>query len=602
MAVSSFSAVSTGGNNFYVKLTGSTTTATVASKPAGEYSIASSLSDVTKDVYLFAADGSQAGYSGNTGITATKDFVKIVILGGTTNDFIFFENVPTYGSTQTTSEVTAGPVAISTTPTDLKFTNDTTTITGANFADNVSVSFVGQDAVVRVAKSVIRSNANSLIVTRPDLLPVTASPFSIKISNPGVSDPVGSAVNIISNAITAGSAPVWVTTSPLTSFTKGTAYSTTLSATDADGSITYSIASGSLPTGLSLVGSTGVISGTPTTSASATFTARATDTGGNFVDRVFSLPNPDPVWVTAAGALTDMVIGTAYSYQLQATNDDTLTYTKTSGTFPTGLSMSTSGLISGTPTAGNSNAPFTIRITDPNGAYVERSFTIGASVYVNITSTQSWTAPAGVTSVSAALIAGGGSGAVSSSSYSGGGGGAGGVLLQTLTVSPGTAYTITIGAGGAGVGAYNIGNMGANTTFGALATANGGGFGGSPYNTAWYARAGGSGGGAYPPDGTPGAGTTGQGFAGGSWASNLGGAGGGGGSAGSGTTPGTGKNVSAYNNVGITTIGAGGGTRTSNGSGTVGGANTGDGGGGGGFGGWDGGAGGSGRVLIRYVL
>jgi hypothetical protein len=88
--------------------------------------------------------------------------------------------------------------------------------------------------------------------------------------------------------------------------------------------------------------------------------------------------------------------------------------------------------------------------------------------------TQTWTAPAGVTSVEV-LVVGGGGGGVS------GGGGAGGVVYHSgLAVTPGTAYTLTVGSGGVG----GVANAGANRSGGQSSTfhtitANGGGHGGS---------------------------------------------------------------------------------------------------------------------------
>lgn len=70
---------------------------------------------------------------------------------------------------------------------------------------------------------------------------------------------------------------------------------------------------------------------------------------------------------------------------------------------------------------------------------------------VFITSTQSWTAPADVTSVDILLVGGGGgAGGNGGTATASGGGGGGGVLQDSVPVTPNTAYTITIGAGGAG--------------------------------------------------------------------------------------------------------------------------------------------------------
>ena len=75
-----------------------------------------------------------------------------------------------------------------------------------------------------------------------------------------------------------GTAPT-ITTASLPNGTVGTAYSQTLTATG-ETPITWSIDSGTLPTGLSLAG-TGVISGTPTTAATSAFTVKAINAKGN---------------------------------------------------------------------------------------------------------------------------------------------------------------------------------------------------------------------------------------------------------------------------------------------------------------------------------
>ncbi len=63
----------------------------------------------------------------------------------------------------------------------------------------------------------------------------------------------------------------------LPSGTQGAAYSQTISALGGISPYTYSITSGSLPTGISLNSSTGVISGTPSVSGTYSFTVTATD-------------------------------------------------------------------------------------------------------------------------------------------------------------------------------------------------------------------------------------------------------------------------------------------------------------------------------------
>jgi hypothetical protein len=222
-----------------------------------------------------------------------------------------------------------------------------------------------------------------------------------------------------------------------------------------------------------------------------------------------------------------------------------------------------------------------------------------------------WQQITGSFAVSYLFVAGGAGGGVCNSFgfRGGGGGGAGGVLVGSVTVQPGTAYTITVGAGGAA--AVN----GSNTT--ALGfTAVRGGFGGGQ---ASVAASGGSGGGSQgSTSSAPGSGTAGQGNDGGYALSSdqCGGGGGGaaaiganatsttGGSGGAGTSSsisgslvyyagGGGAGISNVNGSGLTAgsggIGGGGqggtpGTQNTPGDGAVkatnGTANTGGGGGG----------------------
>jgi hypothetical protein len=223
------------------------------------------------------------------------------------------------------------------------------------------------------------------------------------------------------------------------------------------------------------------------------------------------------------------------------------------------------------------------------------------------------------------VIAGGGGGNI------GGGGGAGGLLSSSAsTVLTGnTAYTITIGSGGA------ANSSGVDSSFSTIATAIGGGAGGS-YGTGGVngtsgGSGGGGGGGSGGTGGTGGAGTSGQGFAGNSGGVNLtyfGAGGGGGGSSAIGSLGGTNNGgaggagtANSISGSSVTYAGGGGGGSAGSGSGGSGGAggsggggtggssangtagsvNTGSGGGGAGVGGSSGGSGGSGKVVISYL-
>ena len=105
--------------------------------------------------------------------------------------------------------------------------------------------------------------------------PTTAgtSNFTVKAAN-GTSPDDTQALSItIAAAPIVGTAPT-ITTTSLAGGQEGSAYSQTLAATGT-APITWSVNVGSLPAGLSLNGSTGVISGTPTTAGTSNFTIMA---------------------------------------------------------------------------------------------------------------------------------------------------------------------------------------------------------------------------------------------------------------------------------------------------------------------------------------
>jgi hypothetical protein len=558
VSVSKFTS-SSGLNDFNLNIQAANSTVTFdAEKAQGSYSIVSSSNDTSIDFYAYASDGSLAGYTATKSFTATRNFTKMVVLGGTIGDVISFTYKTTYSTAQETAETTAGPFITNVNPSSLPNINSTTTVSGGNFASGVTATFYGSDSNTYPAKSVVVGSPQSLIVTRPDVFPTSANPYTLKVSNPGVTDPTGSAVNVVSNSITAGSAPVWTTTSgSIGAFSKNVPFSTTVVATDADSgsTITYSIAPGySLPAGLSLGSSTGIISGTPTVSSPATFSfyLRATDTGGNYVDRSFTLADSGPTWVSSGTVLTLGGTGSfTGSVQLSATDDSGATpaYSIASGSLPTGLSLSSSGLISGSAsTAGTYN--FTVNATDANGTPTTSGTltivvnpSIGSTLY-RTSGTYTFTVPAGVSLLSVVAIGGGGgawptsqSGGVSyfnSTSVvagyggvaSGGGQNAGGGYVGDGGGNGGASWTSnTNGAGGGGGAGGYTGNGGSAGDYNSVnAGAGSGGGGGGGQGGASDNGGGGGGTGVYGSGG--GSGAAGSGARGGGGAGSYGGAGG----------------------------------------------------------------------------
>jgi hypothetical protein len=135
----------------------------------------------------------------------------------------------------------------------------------------------------------------------------------------------------------------------------GAAYSRGLAATGGTGSYQWSLQAGALPPGITLAAS-GSISGTPTEAGEFGFTASVTS-GGQAASRALTISVAwPPVAITTSG-LPDAFLGSAYLAELAAIGGDgSYAWSLTAGQLPAGLSLSSDGRVTGTPTgvgAGN---------------------------------------------------------------------------------------------------------------------------------------------------------------------------------------------------------------------------------------------------------
>lgn len=167
----------------------------------------------------------------------------------------------------------------------------------------------------------------------------------------------------------------FITTSTLADAYQGLAYSQTLAASGGLSPYTWSLASGTLPAGLTLNPSTGVISGTPTGTGSATFDIRATDSNSAQITKTFTVVGRTPPSVTTS-TLPDAYVGTAFNQTLAGSGGATPYTWAVSPALPAGLSLTTStGAISGTPTAAAASATYTFTLTDANGKTATKNIT-----------------------------------------------------------------------------------------------------------------------------------------------------------------------------------------------------------------------------------
>jgi hypothetical protein len=179
---------------------------------------------------------------------------------------------------------------------------------------------------------------------------------------------------------------------PLAPGTVGSPYSKTLSAllTFAPGQtqvpsspLAWSIAAGALPPGLALGAGDGVLTGTPTTVGSYTFTVQAVLDAQRSDVETYTINVAQPVVITspftAPAVPPKSEVGVPFSATLTPSGGNgTFTWALAGGTLPTGVVFGTTdGTVSGTPrTAGR--FPFSVTLTDSDG----RTTTLNATLVV----------------------------------------------------------------------------------------------------------------------------------------------------------------------------------------------------------------------------
>ena len=175
-----------------------------------------------------------------------------------------------------------------------------------------------------------------------------------------------------------GTAPI-ITTQDLPDGSEGSAYSADLEALGA-APIAWMLSDGSLPTGLTF-SPYGLISGTPTTPGVYSFTVKVSNIVGS-ATKLFTIVVPFseviPPKITTT-ALTQGYTGSPYGFRLQAdgTSAELTSLTWSANSLPEGLTLSTSGYLSGTPTAAGTYS-FDVQVSNSQGSD-SKNFTINIS-------------------------------------------------------------------------------------------------------------------------------------------------------------------------------------------------------------------------------
>jgi hypothetical protein len=231
-------------------------------------------------------------------------------------------------------------------------------------------------------------NSSTGVISGKPAGPSGASNFTVTVTDK--SNPAQTASKNLSIAINLPPPPTIAPTS-LPNGNVGTPYNQTLTVSAGLGpNYTWTVSSGTLPAGLTLTGnnSTATVTGTPTTQqTNVGFTVQVTDssvppqTGTQNYTVTINPPMPLNV-TTTSGSLPQGTLNSAYpATNLSASGGIqpyTWTVTSLPATFPTGLALSGSGQITGTPTTANTYN-FTVQVKDS----VNTTATANLSIVVN---------------------------------------------------------------------------------------------------------------------------------------------------------------------------------------------------------------------------
>ena len=181
---------------------------------------------------------------------------------------------------------TPGVVSVSGNYLESSATN-TLEITGTNFTTGAIASAIGTNGVEVNANS---TTVNSIVSVTAVFSGLSAAyePYDMKVTN------TSNLFGLLPDAIYVNQTPTWQTAAgSLGTFIEQVSVSVSATATDPDSTISYSLAGGSsLPSGVTLNSSTGVISGTLpdiNSTTTYTFTVNASDGLNTVAPRTFSI-------------------------------------------------------------------------------------------------------------------------------------------------------------------------------------------------------------------------------------------------------------------------------------------------------------------------
>ncbi|MFL5815057.1 MAG: beta strand repeat-containing protein, partial [Bdellovibrionia bacterium] len=205
------------------------------------------------------------------------------------------------------------------------------------------------------------SLANDCQITGTPTVPVAATNYTISGTNSG-----GTATTSINITVNDVAPTISYAGSPF-NYTKGSAISA-LSPTVTGGALTSCTVSPTLPTGLSL-SNTCVLTGTPTALSAATnYTITGSNSGGSSNATInISVTSLAPI-ISYTGSPFVYTKGSAITTLTPSNSGGAINSCSSDNTLPAGLTLSSTCVLSGTPTAVKAALDYTITATNANGS------------------------------------------------------------------------------------------------------------------------------------------------------------------------------------------------------------------------------------------
>jgi len=316
-------------------------------------------------------DGTSIGF----GTVATSGQMTVAVPQSLLTPGTHFVSVVTYdgvASNRSPFVVYPAPVLVSAQPNSVNVgTGLTLTLTGANFLSGMKVQWQGPAGNAILIPSSL--TATQIVVYVPSTVTATGGTAMVVVLS---TDPIPVASNGLSITNAVPQQPLVITTaSPLApAATAGVYYSNVFAATGGNNSsYTFTLASGTLPSGLTL-GASGLLVGVAPSPGTFNFTVQVTDASNNTASKAFVLVvNPGPLTITTP-PFPSMQVGSPVSTTFAA-KGGTPPYTfSSSGTLPPGTQFS------GATLTGTLNTPgtfsFTVTVADSLQATASQGYTI----------------------------------------------------------------------------------------------------------------------------------------------------------------------------------------------------------------------------------